>query len=131
MDMVGSSNLKEIPDLSMPTNLEILKLGFCKSLVELPSSIRNLNKLLKLDMEFCHSLEILPTGFNLKSLDHLNFRYCSELRTFPEFSTNISVLMLFGTNIEEFPNLENLVELSLSKEESDGKQWDGVKVCTF
>jgi len=39
--------------------------------------------------------------------------------------------MLFGTNIEEFPNLENLVELSLSKEESDGKQWDGVKVCTF
>ncbi|KAL9282528.1 putative TIR domain, AAA+ ATPase domain, P-loop containing nucleoside triphosphate hydrolase [Arabidopsis thaliana] len=130
MDMIGSSNLKEIPDLSMATNLETLKLGFCKSLVELPSSIRNLNKLLKLDMEFCHSLEILPTGFNLKSLDHLNFRYCSELRTFPEFSTNISVLMLFGTNIEEFPNLENLVELSLSKEESDGKQWDGVKPLT-
>ncbi|CAH8278098.1 unnamed protein product [Arabidopsis lyrata] len=133
MDLDGSVNLKEIPDLSMATNLETLELGNCKSLVELPSFIRNLNKLLKLNMEFCNNLKTLPTGFNLKSLGLLNFRYCSELRTFPEISTNISDLYLTGTNIEELPSnlhLENLVELSISKEESDGKQWEGVKPLT-
>lgn len=133
MDLDGSVNLKEIPDLSMATNLETLELGNCKSLVELPSFIRNLNKLLKLNMEFCNNLKTLPTGFNLKSLGLLNFNYCSELRTFPEISTNISDLYLTGTNIEELPSnlhLENLVELSISKEESDGRQWEGVKVCS-
>ncbi|CAL9241660.1 unnamed protein product [Arabidopsis halleri] len=133
MDLDGSVNLKEIPDLSMATNLETLELGNCKSLVELPSFIRNLNKLLKLNMEFCNNLKTLPTGFNLKSLGLLNFNYCSELRTFPEISTNISDLYLTGTNIEELPSnlhLENLVELSISKEESDGKQWEGAKPLT-
>ncbi|KAL1223802.1 Protein VARIATION IN COMPOUND TRIGGERED ROOT growth response [Cardamine amara subsp. amara] len=130
MDLMGSHNLKEIPDLSMATNLEKLDFEHCWSLVELPSSIRNLNKLLKLNMGNCSSLETLPTGFDLKSLDNLNFTKCQELRTFPEFSTNISVLHLYQTNIEEFPcnlHLENLVDLGISKEESDGKQWEGVK----
>ncbi|CAL9241656.1 unnamed protein product [Arabidopsis halleri] len=133
MDLDGSVNLKEIPDLSMATNLETLELGNCKSLVELPSFIRNLNKLLKLNMASCSSLETLPTGFNLKSLYFLNFNSCSELRTFPQFSTNISDLCLTGTNIEELPSnfhLENLVEFSISKKESDGKQWEGVEPLT-
>ncbi|XP_010496017.1 PREDICTED: protein VARIATION IN COMPOUND TRIGGERED ROOT growth response-like isoform X2 [Camelina sativa] len=132
MDLDGSVNLKEIPDLTMATNLVTLNLMSCKSLVELPSSIRNLNKLLKLNMEFCKSLKTLPTGFNLKSLDLLNFNYCSELRTFPEFSTNISDLYMNGTNIEELPanniHLENLDNLCISKKDSDGKQWEGAKL---
>ncbi|KAG7536182.1 NB-ARC, partial [Arabidopsis suecica] len=133
MDMLGSKYLKEIPDLSMATNLETLCLRNCESLVELPSSIRNLNKLLRLDMGMCKTLKILPTGFNLKSLDHLNLGSCSELRTFPELSTNVSDLYLFGTNIEEFPSnlhLENLVSLTISNKKSDGKQWEGVKPFT-
>ncbi|XP_010496021.1 PREDICTED: protein VARIATION IN COMPOUND TRIGGERED ROOT growth response-like [Camelina sativa] len=130
MDLSGSSDLKEIPDLSMATNLETLNLEDCESLVELTSSIRNLNKLLELFMRSCTSLEIIPTGFNLKSLDYINFDGCSKLRTFPEFSTNISALSLLDTNIEEFPSnlhLENLSELNIS---SDGKQWEGVKPLT-
>nr|AAS01763.1 TIR-NBS-LRR [Arabidopsis thaliana] len=133
MDLYASSNLKVIPDLSKATNLEILNLQFCLSLVELPSSIRNLNKLLNLDMLDCKSLKILPTGFNLKSLDRLNFSHCSKLKTFPKFSTNISVLNLSQTNIEEFPSnlhLKNLVKFSISKEESDVKQWEGEKPLT-
>ncbi|EOA14431.1 hypothetical protein CARUB_v10027634mg [Capsella rubella] len=133
IDMEGSVNLEEIPNLSKATNLEILNLGNCKSLVELPSSIRNLDKLLRLNMEFCKSLKTLPTGFNLKSLDLLSFNYCSKLRTFPEISTNISNLSLAGTNIEVIPSnvhLENLDCFCISKEEKDGKQWDGVKPLT-
>ncbi|CAL9241612.1 unnamed protein product [Arabidopsis halleri] len=130
MDMLGSKYLKEIPDLSMATNLETLCLRNCESLVELPSSIRNLNKLLRLDMGMCKTLKIIPTGFNLKSLGHLNLGSCSELRIFPELSTNVSDLYLFGTNIEEFPSnlhLKNLVSLTISKKNNDGKQWEGVK----
>ncbi|XP_010481472.2 PREDICTED: protein VARIATION IN COMPOUND TRIGGERED ROOT growth response-like isoform X3 [Camelina sativa] len=130
MDLSGSSDLKEIPDLSMATNLETLNLEDCESLVELPSSIRNLNKLSELFMRSCTSLEIIPTGFNLKSLDYINFDGCSKLKTFPEFSTNISALSLLDTNIEEFPSnlhLKNLAELNIS---SDGKEWEGVKPLT-
>jgi hypothetical protein len=129
MDLDGSVNLKEIPDLSMATNLETLNFENCKSLVELPSFIQNLNKLLKLNMAFCNSLETLPTGFNLKSLNRIDFTKCSKLRTFPDFSTNISDLYLTGTNIEELPSnlhLENLIDLRISKKEIDGKQWEGV-----
>ncbi|KAL1192867.1 Protein VARIATION IN COMPOUND TRIGGERED ROOT growth response [Cardamine amara subsp. amara] len=133
LDLRESHNLKEVPDLSKAPNLEELDFELCSSLVELPSSIRNLNKLLKLNMAYCHSLETLPTGFNLKSLDYLNFDGCGELRNFPEFSTNISVLKLYGTKIEGFPynlGLENLIELVISKPYSSGKQWERLKPLT-
>lgn len=132
MDLVGCVNLKEIPDLSMATNLKKLYLGHCSSLVELSSSIRNLNKLKELDMEDCESLETLPTGINLKSLDSLCFSGCLRLRTFPEISTNISFLLLEDTSIEEFPSylrLENLVELRMDNIKSE-KHWERVQVCS-
>lgn len=131
MDLCGSHDLKEIPDLTTATNLETLNLQSCRSLVELPSSIRNLNKLIKLDMQFCKKLETLPTGINLKSLDHLNLRFCSQLRTFPRISTNISSLFLEETRVVEFPTnlrLKNLVKLRMSKV-TIKKQWKGVQVC--
>ncbi|KAL1217707.1 Protein VARIATION IN COMPOUND TRIGGERED ROOT growth response [Cardamine amara subsp. amara] len=133
MDMWESHNLKEIPDLSRAINLEKLYLGYCSSLVELPSSLRNLNKLLELDMVCCNNLETLPTGFNLKSLHLLNLEGCRKLKTFPEFSTNIVSLVLNKTNIEEFPSilcLENLTELSISKNQRNGKKWEGMKPLT-
>ncbi|KAL1226130.1 Protein VARIATION IN COMPOUND TRIGGERED ROOT growth response [Cardamine amara subsp. amara] len=133
IDLARSDNLKEIPDLSKATNLVKLDLDHCWSLVALPSSIKNLHKLTILNMGYCNSMATLPTGFNLKSLDYLNLEECFQLRTFPKFSTNISVLNLYGTNIEEFPSnlhLQNLVELVISKDESDGKQWEGVEPLT-
>ncbi|CAA7033159.1 unnamed protein product [Microthlaspi erraticum] len=116
MDLSHCGRLKEIPDLSMATNLEKLFLGGCLSLVELPSSIQNLNELTVLDMQLCRKLETLPTGINLKALDHLDFSYCSNLSTFPQISTNISVLLLEGTTIEELPSnlrVGNLVVLRM------------------
>ncbi|CAH8362298.1 unnamed protein product [Eruca vesicaria subsp. sativa] len=73
------------------------------SLVELPSSFRNLNKLRDLKITRCMNLETLPTGINLKSLKTLNLTKCSRLMTFPNISTNISDLNLSYTAIEEVP----------------------------
>ncbi|XP_023636310.1 disease resistance protein RPP4 [Capsella rubella] len=101
MDLSGCENLKEIPDLSEATKLEILELDDCKSLVSLPCSIRNLNKLEVLSMSGCTCLEFLPTDVNLVSLDYLNLNGCARLRSFPRISRNISRLFLAGTAIKD------------------------------
>ncbi|KAF8091619.1 hypothetical protein N665_0441s0026 [Sinapis alba] len=132
MDLCGSHDLKEIPDLTTATNLETLNLQSCRSLVELPSSIRNLNKLIKLDMQFCKKMKTLPTGINLKSLEHINLSFCSQLRMFPKISTNISFLFLEETSVVEFPtnlHLEKLVKLHMSKV-TIKKQWKKVQLLT-
>ncbi|CAN6847703.1 unnamed protein product, partial [Brassica oleracea] len=103
MDLEGSKNLQEIPDLSKAINLEILHLNNCSSLVELPSTIQYLNNLEELNMQNCTNLEILPTEINLKFLDQLDLSGCSQLRSFPDISTNISILILCRTAIEEVP----------------------------
>ncbi|CAH8278647.1 unnamed protein product [Arabidopsis lyrata] len=112
MDLWGSKNLKEIPDLSMATNLETLNLGACSSLVELHSSVQYLNKLKRLNLSYCENLETLPTNFNLQALDCLNLFGCSSIKSFPDISTNISYLNLSQTRIEEVPWwIENFTEL--------------------
>ncbi|KAL0689022.1 hypothetical protein Bca4012_088699 [Brassica carinata] len=83
MDLSGCETLVEIPDLSMATQLEFLKLKNCKSLVMLPSSIKNLNRLVSLNMDGCTML---------------------ELKNFPQISTNIEYLYLDDTGIEEIPS---------------------------
>lgn len=100
MDLSGCENLKEFPDLSNSTNLDHLELNDCKSLVMIPSSIRNLNKLTRLEMRGCTKLTVLPTDVNLESLEYLDLRGCSSLRSFPRISSNISELHLNGTAIE-------------------------------
>lgn len=132
MDLSRSENLKEIPNLSMAPNLETLDLNCCSSLVELPSSIQNLNKLTKLNMSRCINLKTLPTGINLKSLDSLDLSGCSRLRNFPDFSNNISDLFLDQTAIDEFPSnlrLINLVDLSMRGIMRE-KLWEGMQVCS-
>ncbi|KAF2584721.1 hypothetical protein F2Q70_00035461 [Brassica cretica] len=87
MDLSGCESLVEIPDLSMATQLEFLKLKNCKSLVMLPSSIRNLNRLVSLNMDGCTMLEVLPTDVNLRNLKEHDLSGCSKLRNFPQIST--------------------------------------------
>ncbi|EFH53401.1 predicted protein [Arabidopsis lyrata subsp. lyrata] len=126
INLWGSKNLIEIPDLSMATNLEKLVLNDCSSLMEIPSSIQYLNELYDFHMERCENLEILPTGINLQSLYDLNLMGCSRLKSFPDISSNISTLDLYGTTIEELPSnlhLENLVNLRMCEMRS-GKLWE-------
>lgn len=108
IDLRGSKNLKEIPDLSLATNLETLNLRYCSSLVEIPSSIRNLNKLVDLSVTQCTKLEILPTGINIDSLYRLELKECSRLRSFPDFSRNMSKLYLDQTTIDEMKTKKHL-----------------------
>ena len=133
MNLFGSENLKEFPNLSLATNLETLSLGFCLSLVEVPSTIGNLNKLTYLNMSGCHNLEKFPADVNLKSLSDLVLNGCSRLKIFPAISSNISELCLNSLAVEEFPSnlhLENLVYLLIWGMTSV-KLWDGVKVRLF
>lgn len=127
MDLDDSKTLKEIPDLSMATNLETLTLNGCSSLKELPLSIGNLNKLTHLEMKNCTTLETIPPGINLQSLHVLDVAGCTRLTSFPNISTNISYLMLNETAIEEIAStnlpLENLEELDMSGIKSE-KLWE-------
>ncbi|KAG7633303.1 NB-ARC, partial [Arabidopsis suecica] len=104
LDMNGCSSLVKLPSsIGDMTNLEVFDLSNCSNLVELPSSIGNLQKLVVLTMWGCSKLEALPTNINLKSLDTLDLTDCSQLKSFPEISTNISELRLKGTAIKEVP----------------------------
>nr|AXU93625.1 RPP4/RPP5-like protein [Arabidopsis thaliana] len=103
MNLSESENLTEIPDLSKATNFQFLILNNCKSLVTLPSTIGNLQTLVRLEMKECTGLEVLPTDFNLSSLIILDLSGCSNLRTFPLISTSIECLYLENTAIEEVP----------------------------
>ncbi|CAL9223908.1 unnamed protein product [Arabidopsis halleri] len=103
IDLCGSRKLKEIPNLSKSTNLETLTLVECSSLVELPSSIKNLQKLKILNVQYCSMLKVIPSNINLASLEILTMNGCSRLRTFPDISSNIEVLNLGDTDIEDVP----------------------------
>ena len=103
MDLNFSYRLKEIPNLSKATNLETLLLSSCSSLVELPSSIKNLHKLKKLKMKSCKKLRLIPTNINLISLKGVDMDYCSQLETFPDISRNIKTLSARDTKIKDVP----------------------------
>ncbi|XP_010422059.1 PREDICTED: putative disease resistance protein At4g11170 isoform X1 [Camelina sativa] len=103
MNLYNSRNLEVFPNLTEAINLNTLDLGWCESLVELPSSIKNLQNLNWLEMSCCKKLEIVPTNINLASLEFLHLRYCTRLKTFPEISTNIRLLKIKGTAITEVP----------------------------
>lgn len=119
IDLTLSVNLKEIPDLSKAMNLERLCLDFCSSLLELPSSIRNLKKLRDLEMNFCTNLETIPTGIYLNSFEGFVLSGCSRLRRFPEILTNIS----------ESPSYLTLDVLNMTNLRSENL-WEGVQqVC--
>ncbi|XP_023634081.1 probable disease resistance protein RPP1 isoform X2 [Capsella rubella] len=127
INLRGSKNLNELPDLSAATklqeliltkceslmeiptsignntNIQKLYLGMCTSLVELPFSIGKLHKLQELQLQGCSKLAVLPININLKSLDKLNLTNCLLLKSFPEISTNIKDLKLMRTAIREVP----------------------------
>ncbi|KAL5776105.1 hypothetical protein ACOSP7_009031 [Xanthoceras sorbifolium] len=118
IDLSGSENLINCPDLSGARNLDILYLDGCTSLLEIPSSLQYLSKLDSLSLLDCKSLRGVPDCFaGLESLKKLNMYGCSHVKMLPEMSCNIEYLNLSETPIEEFSpaidNMSQLVELSL------------------
>lgn len=54
-------------------------------------------------MDLCESLQVIPTKINLASLETMYMTGCPQLKTFPDFSTNIKSLYLVRTGVEEVP----------------------------
>ncbi|XP_048620729.1 disease resistance protein TAO1-like [Brassica napus] len=104
LNLNGCSSLVELSSsIGNMTSLEELNLNGCSSFVKLPSSVGDMSNLRKLYLENCSNLTVLPININMKSLDELVLTDCSSLKLFPEISTNIRVLKLSGTAIEELP----------------------------
>ncbi|CAH8272624.1 unnamed protein product [Arabidopsis lyrata] len=122
MDLSESTNLKKLPDLSTASNLILLYLNECTSLVELPSSIGNAINLKSLYLTGCSGLVKLPSSIgNATNLQNLYCHNCSSLVELP-FSignaTNLRCLYLVNcSSMVELPssigNLHQLVELNL------------------
>ncbi|CAF1710346.1 unnamed protein product [Brassica napus] len=118
LDLCGCSSLVEIP-----FNIETLTdLGYCSSLVKLPSSIGNTFHLQKLDLSDCSSLVELPLSIgNATNLQELNLNHCSNLMELPSSMKKLCRLLLLELKkcsklevVLANINLASLRELDLS-----------------
>ncbi|KAH0885014.1 hypothetical protein HID58_061110, partial [Brassica napus] len=103
MDLSYSKSLKKIPDLSKATSLEELNLSYCKSLLELTSSIGNATKLTIFYLRGCLLLKELPSSIGSGAVV-TPFVQVATYAT-RNFATSIVELVLSCTGIEEVPPL--------------------------
>ncbi|CAI0474136.1 unnamed protein product, partial [Linum tenue] len=83
LDLYGCYYLTALLDLSMSKHLEVLILHDFKSLVDLPSYVRYLDKLLRLDVEDCCNLERIPTKLKSKHLKYVLMSKCFKVTHCP------------------------------------------------
>ncbi|KAJ0264827.1 AP2/ERF domain-containing protein [Hirschfeldia incana] len=104
LNLSGCTKLDNFPEIS--PNVKELYLGGTM-LQEIPSSIKNLTLLEKLDLENSKDLVNLPTSIcKLKHLETLNLSGCSRLERFPDLSRKMKCLKsldLSWTAIKELP----------------------------
>ena len=120
MDLSYSQYLIEIPDLSGAPKLKQLILRHCTRLYKIHTSLGDLKQLIRLDLNGCKCLEILPHKISLEALEIFDLVGCSRLKKFPKIVGNIEGLKeldLSGTAITGLPlsvvHLKNLKLLSL------------------
>ncbi|KAJ4877285.1 Disease resistance protein (TIR-NBS class) [Raphanus sativus] len=102
LNLTASFYLEELPDLAKATNLEILDVSQCEGLVEIHSSVGNLHKLESLEMGLCSNLEVVPSLFNLASLELVGLVGCDKLRKLPDIPPTVAELTIVDTMLEEF-----------------------------
>lgn len=117
LDLSNCTYLTKTPDFSMFPNLEKLILEGCKKLIEVHSSVRDIQHLVLLNLKDCKSLKRLPDSINLESLRFFILSGCSELTEFPKVVENMENLLelhLDGTNLFELPvSVEHFTGLNL------------------
>lgn len=111
---------------------------------ELPCDVRNLQRLILLNMKGCKKLKRLPDSLGeLKALEELVLSGCSKLKEFPETGGNMNsleILLLDETSIEELPIIFSVRRLCLSRNEKISRlpglinqfcrlQWLDLKYC--
>lgn len=116
-----SKYLKELPDFSKATNLEVLNLTDCSALNSVHPSIFSLDKLEILSLYSCYSLKKITRDILLKSLRHLKLAYCLNHRelwdirfnALPSYQSKLEVLILRGTLFKIIPELPSSLEVLL------------------
>ena len=140
LNLRGCTSLKNLPDINL-ISLETLILSDCSkfkvfkvisekleaiyldgtAIKELPSDIRNLQRLVLLNMKGCKKLKTLPDSLGeLKALQELILSGCSKLKSFPQVGENMNsleILLLDETGIKEMPYILSLRRLCLSRNE--------------
>ncbi|PON87768.1 TIR-NBS-LRR-like protein [Trema orientale] len=136
LDLSGSKNLIQIPNLSQAMKLEDIHLSYCPninkfpelpanvqqlglsgtSIEQVPPSIECLSHLKNLQLHDCEKLKSLPsTIWKLKSLRRLGLECCSELQHLPEIlepMENLTELEITESGIKELPSsIKNLIGL--------------------
>ncbi|XP_056161876.1 disease resistance protein RPV1-like [Syzygium oleosum] len=114
---LNRSYISELPKtIGMLENLEELHASSTHLEGEIPSEIGALSSLKILNLSFSR-FSGLPTTINqLTNLQTLDLRECHSIRQLPELPKSLTVLRLSSkslTNIPDFSNLTNLVELSI------------------
>ncbi|KAK4591157.1 hypothetical protein RGQ29_021378 [Quercus rubra] len=117
IQMNGSTNLKETPDLIRVPNLKEMVLEDCLNLREIHPSTLVHNRLTLLNLKGCVNVKTLPSKFVMESLEVLILSGCSKLKKIPEFGENMQrVLELYlgGTAITKLPtSIVHLTDLVL------------------
>ncbi|XP_054782149.1 disease resistance protein RML1B-like [Prosopis cineraria] len=98
INLSGSKQLKELPDLSKSLNLKDLKLASCESLCDVHSSIWSLPSLYSLMLSGCKKLKSLKSEFPLKSPKWIDVSDCSDLIELPVLSEENTRLALCETS---------------------------------
>ncbi|KAK7349265.1 hypothetical protein VNO77_06498 [Canavalia gladiata] len=113
IDLYGSKQLIELPDLSKASKLKWTDLSHCESLSYVHPSLLSLHSLVTLKLSKCRSLKSLESDIHLKSLEYLFVDGCWSLTEFSLTSEKMRELDLRGTlietlssSIERFSNLE-------------------------
>nr|POE50024.1 isoform 1 of protein suppressor of npr1-1, constitutive 1 [Quercus suber] len=116
IDLSGSQNLIEIPDLSGAPKLKQLILRHCTRLYKIHSSLGDLKQLIRLDLNGCKCLTNLPHKISLEALEIFNLGGCLRLKKFPKI-----VLILSGcSKLNELPeNLGNIKEVLVVSTSAD------------
>ena len=115
----GCKYLRETPDFSRVTNLNLFNCEGCAELNKIHPSLGYLDKLTKLSFEDCINLEHIPGIDHLVSLEILNLSGCSKLEKFPDrYLTAHAMLVnaLFRWNCNRTPSLYLLCHSAYSIE---------------
>ncbi|KAK7349264.1 hypothetical protein VNO77_06497 [Canavalia gladiata] len=96
IDLIASTQLMELPDLSKATKLEILNISHCINLSNVHPSILSLDSLVDFVLYGCKKLKSL----HLRSVKYIVLNGCFNLKEFSLTSGEINMLDLRGTAIE-------------------------------
>ena len=105
LDVRHSYYLRRTPDFSGITNLEVLFLNNCTSLVEVHKSVICLDKLVTLDLADCENLTKLPIDIYSKSF--VNISGCTKINMVPRFEFKSPLILWYSLLISADVPLES------------------------